>query len=87
MYAARRSSAVAAVDTAAAAAAAKCNRGSVVASYSSVWFLIFSFVDFVMYCNIAVILYVYVCVHFVGVFSSHLILSLVAHSLWYRVLM
>lgn len=53
MYAARRSSAVAAVDTA-AAAAAKCNRGSVVASYSSVWFLIFSFVDFVMYCNIAV---------------------------------
>lgn len=55
MYAARRSSAVAAVDTAAAAAAAaKCNRGSVVASYSSVWFLIFSFVDFVMYCNIAV---------------------------------
>lgn len=54
MYAARRSSAVAAVDTAAAAAAAKCNRGSVVASYSSVWFLIFSFVDFVIYCNIAV---------------------------------
>lgn len=58
VYAARRSSAAAAtaVATAAAAAAvaAKCNRGSVVASYSSVWFLIFSFVDFVMYCNIAV---------------------------------
>lgn len=84
VYAARRSSAVAvtAVDTAAAAAAvaAKCNRGSVVASYSSVWFLIFSFVDFVMYCNIAVAwtrMPVCVCAYiFVGVFSSHLILSL-----------
>lgn len=43
-----------AIVVAAAVAAAKCNRGSVVASYSSVWFLIFSFVDFIMYCNIAV---------------------------------
>lgn len=83
--------------SAVAASAAKCNRGSVVASYSSVWFLIFSFVDFIMYCNIALwrelvsvafvsLQYVGVCVCVCGCFQlsplSPLSLSLLSTGCW-----